>query len=513
MKILLKLILAATLLTSLVACSENKEVNKDTFIMSIDSDPSNVINVVTTNDRSGLMTVNVVFSPLYKYNGLEDIDYKLANSIELADDNLTYTVNLKDNVKWHDGETFDADDVVFTFETLINNEQSEQSGPLQFGGEKVQVTKVDDFTVELKLKSPKPNALEVFGAAYMMPEHIYASVKDFGTSSITPIGTGPYKYVEYNEGESTVFEANKEYFDGAPSIDNLIFKVISEPSSAILAMQNDEVNGLSIIPEDVEKFDDSVSVNTYSEGRLGYMSFNFATTSENSELIKDENFRKAVMYAIDKEAVIESAYLSDEYSLNPSSFLPSNATYTTDDVETYDLDLNKSKEYLAKSKGAGATLTLAYPSNPANESIASVIQDNLKSANIDLKIKAIDPQAFYKSLSNNSGDFDLFLNGYIMSIDPDGFAPLFTTGSAMNYSGYSNTKVDELFTAGINENDPKKREEIYFELQNEFMNDAFFLPLTENKRIVVLSGNIEGSDDAKFAPIYTFDDWSKLKYK
>lgn len=513
MKKILAIILATTLSITLIACGGNKKTDKDTFIMAIDSDPSNVINVVTTNDRNGLMTVNTVFSQLYKYNNIDDVEYKLADSIELADDNITYTVKLKENVKWHDGEDFNSDDVVFTFNTLIENEQSEQSGPLQFGGEKVTVTKVDDFTVELKLVSPKPNAIEVFGAAYMMPEHVYKDVTDYGTSNIIPIGTGPYKYVEYNEGESTVFEANADYFDGAPSIKNLIFKVISDPSSAILSMQNGEVNGLAIIPEDVEKFGDTVSVNAYSEGRLGYMSFNFATSSGNADLINDKNFRKALMYAVDKEAVIESAYLSDEYSLNPASFLPSTAAYTTDDVEKYELDLAKSKELLAKTDGANAKLSLAYPSNPANEAVASVIQDNLKQAGITLEIKSMDPQAFYKALADNSGDFDLFLSGYIMTIDPDGFAPLFTSNSAMNYSGYKNPQIDELFAEGIKETDSSKRAEIYAELQEVFMEDAFFLPLTENKRIVVISSDIEGIEEASFTPIYTFDDWSKLSYK
>lgn len=512
MKNIIKLLMALTLAVALVGCGSEDTTEKDTFIMGIDSDPSNVINVVTTNDRSGLMTVNTVFSPLYKYMAGGEVEYKLADSIEASEDGLTYTVKLKEDVKWHDGEDFNADDVVFTFTTLLENEQSEQSGPLQFGGEKVEVTKVDDYTVEFQLKSAKPNAMEVFGAAFIMPEHIYKDVTDYATSTITPVGTGPYEYVEYNEGESTVLVANQEYFDGAPSIENLIFKVISNSDTAIEAMKNSEIDGLAIIPEDVEKFDDSFSINPYSEGRLGYMSFNFNTPSENSGLIKDQNFRKAVMYAINQEEVIEAAYISEEYSLNPASFLPSTALYTTDDVENYDVDVDKAKELLAETEGENATLTLAFPSNPANEATALIIQSNLKEIGITLNLDAMDPSAFYKSTTDKSGEYDLYLNGYIMTIDPDGFAPLFTTDNAMNSSGYSNKTIDELFAAGIEETDSEKREEIYVELQKEFMENAFFLPLTENKRIVVVGENVN-LDDAKFAPIYTFDDWSKVSFK
>lgn len=510
MKKLLKLMLVLTMVVSVVGCGGKEESNKDTFIMAIDSDPSNIINVVTTSDRNGLMSVNAVFSQLYVYKAGEELEYKLAESIETADDML-YTVKLKKDVLWHDGEAFNADDVVFTFQTLLDNEQSEQSGPLQFGGDKVEINKVDDYTVEFQLKSPKPNAIEVFGAAFIMPEHVYKDVSDYASSTIAPVGTGPYKYVEYSEGESTVFEANEDYFDGKPEIKNLIFKVITEADSATLAMQNNEVNALSVLPEDVEKFDDSVSVNAYSEGRLGYMSFNFNPESANYDLISDVNFRKGVLYAIDQEDVIEAAYLSDEYSLNPSSFLPSTALYTTDDVEQYD-DADIAKEYLAKANVSSASLTLAYPNNPANANSAAVIQDNLKDVGITLETTPMDPPAFNKALNDGSGDFDLFLSGYIMTIDPDGFAPLFKSDSEMNFSKNSNAKIDELFNAGISETDETARNDIYVELQQVFMDDAFFLPLTENKRVVVVSGDVN-LDNAEFAPIYTFADWSKLSYK
>lgn len=510
MKKIFKLMLVLTMVVTVVGCGEKKESSKDTFIMAIDADPSNIINVVTTSDRNGLMTVNAVFSQLYVYKAGEDLEYKLAESIETKDDML-YTVKLKKDVLWHDGEKFNADDVVFTFQTLLDNEQSEQSGPLQFGGDKVEISKVDDYTVEFKLKSPKPNAIEVFGAAFIMPEHIYKDVTDYASSTIVPVGTGPYKYVEYNEGESTVFEANDDYFDGKPEIKNLIFKVISEADSATLAMQNNEVNGLSVLPEDVDKFGDSVSVNAYSEGRIGYMSFNFKPESANYNLVSDANFRKGVLYAINKEDVIKASYVSDEYSLNPASFLPSTALYTSDDVEKYD-DAKKAKEYLAKANVTSANLTLAYPNNPASANTAAVIQDNLKDVGITLETTPMDPPAFYKTLNEGSGNFDLFLSGYIMTIDPDGYAPLFKSDSEMNFSKFSSPKIDELFAAGISETEDSARKEIYGELQTVFMDEAFFLPLTENKRVVVVSADVN-IKDAEFAPIYTFADWSKLSYK
>lgn len=507
-------VFAVVLTISLTACGSKKDVDKSTFIMAIDADPGSNVNTVTTSDRFGLMVVNAVYNPLYKYNGPDDIEYQLAESVDISDDELTYTMNLRKGVKWHDGKDFTAEDVVYTFETILSNPESEANASLQFGGKVPTFTATDDNTVVIQMQEAKPNALEVYGSIFMMPKHIYKDVTDFATTTITPVGTGAYKYEEYNEGESTVFKANADYFDGKPEIETLIFKVILDANARNLAMEKGEVTATAVLPNDVDKFDkDETSIEAYSEGRLGYMSFNFDTTTGNADLVKNDDFRKAVFYAIDKEAVLESAYISDEYSLNPSSFLPSTATYSTNDVEAYGLDLDKSKELLKSSKVTGAKLKVAYPESPTNASQAAVIQDNLKEIGVEAEITGMDPTAFYKNLAEHNGDFDLFLSGYIMTIDPDGFSTLFTSGSATNYAGVTNAEIDKLFQAGINETDPAKREAIYTELQEVFAEYGFFLPLTENKRVVVISKEIEGVDEAGLVPIYTFGDWSKLSYK
>ncbi|MGL4382553.1 MAG: ABC transporter substrate-binding protein [Bacilli bacterium] len=516
MKNYVKIILVLVLSFGLWACQSKEttsKMDKDTLIMAIESDPGANINPVTTNDRFGLMVVNAVYSPLYTYYGPEDINFKLGKEIDISEDGLIYTITLKEDLKWHDGKDITVDDVIFTFETLLNNPSSELNTPLQFGGTPVVVSKGDANNVIFTLSSPRSNALEVFSKAYIMPKHIYEQVSDYATSSITPVGSGPYMYNKYSEGESTTFKAFDQYFDGEAIIENLVFRVILDPNAAIIALQKNEVNALAVLPADVSKLDEKkIDINAYSEGRLGYLSFNFNTT-KNKELVNNSELRKAVFYAINKEDIIKASYVSSEYSLNPVSFLPSIATYSSNDVTPYGLDLVKAKEHLSKANIKDETLILGYSDTPVYKAQATIIQANLKEAGIKLELQAVDPTALFKSLMDKNAAFDLYLGGYIMTIDPDGYAPLFTSNNKINYSGISNSKIDELFKQGINETDDSKRAAIYLELQQVFADESFFLPLSENKRVLATNNAIDGIEAARLVGIYTFEDWSKLSIK
>ena len=130
---------------------------------------------------------------------------------------------------------------------------------------------------------------------------------------------------------------------------------------------------------------------------------------------------------------------------------------------------------------------------------------------IEVELLPLDAAAmFTNALYKKTAEFDLFLGGFIMGIDPDNYAALFTSTGNANFSGIENSKIDELFAAGREELDDSARDSIYAELQKEFMDYAFFLPLTENKRILAISNRIGGIDEAKLVPIFTFEDMSKL---
>jgi peptide/nickel transport system substrate-binding protein len=168
---------------------------------------------------------------------------------------------------------------------------------------------------------------------------------------------------------------------------------------------------------------------------------------------------------------------------------------------------------LANAGASNLKLKLAYTANnPIQQKQAAVIQQNLKAVGVDVQLVGMDATALSKKLQSVQTDFDMYLNGYIMGIDPDTFNSLFVTNGEANYMHYSNPKVDALFNQGRVEKDDAKRKAIYEDIQKTIADDAAFYPITENKRILAIDSRVKGIDQAGLVPVYTFEDMSKLSY-
>lgn len=510
----LLLVLAGCSSKSTNNASSNTGGNKpDTFVYGIDGDPGNAVNVITTGDRYGLMEIKTIYSPLYMYNGKDKVKYFLAESMTPSSDYLTYTAKLRKGVKWHDGKDFTADDVVFTYDQMLKEENGGWArSQLIFNNKPVKVEKVDDYTVKFILPEVSMGAMEALGNIFIMPKHIYDGEKNIANSpkNATPVGTGPYKFKEYKAGESVTFEKNADYFLGAPKISKVVYRIIMDANTATMALQKGEINALAIQPSDATKFKDSynVTLKPYDEGRIGYLAFNLSSKS-----VQSKEVRKAIAYGMNREEINTASYVSTDYSEPAFSVLPKTATYFTDKVERHVFDTKKAKELLSKAGVSNLKLKLAFISNnPIQQKQAAVIQQNLKDAGINIELVGMDATALSKKLEKVQTDFDMYLGGYIMGIDPDTFNSLFVTNGNANYMHYSNKKVDELFNQGRVEKDDAKRQAIYEEIQKLIIDDAAFYPLTENKRILAIDSRIKGIEDAGLVPVYTFEDMSKLSY-
>ncbi|SFB09279.1 MULTISPECIES: ABC transporter substrate-binding protein [unclassified Bacillus (in: firmicutes)] len=498
------------------ATSKDKsgDTNKpDTFIYGIDGDPGNAVNVITTGDRYGLMEIKTLFSPLYMYNGKDDIKYFLAESMTPSEDFLTYTAKLRKDVKWHDGQAFTADDVVFTYNEMLKEENGGWArSQLVFNNQPVKVEKVDDYTVKFTLPTVSMGGMEALGNIFIMPKHVYDGETNIANSpkNATPVGTGPYKFKEYKAGESVTFEKNDDYFLGAPKISKVVYRIIMDANTATMALQKGEINALAIQPSDSSKFKDSknVTLKPYDEGRIGYLAFNLS-----SKAVQAKEVRQAIAFGLNRDEINTASYISTDYSTPAYSFLPKKATYFTDKVEKHKFDTKKSKDLLSKAGASDLKLKLAFiANNPIQQKQAAVIQQNLKAAGISVELVGMDGTALSKKMQSEHSDFDMYLGGYIMGIDPDTFNSLFVTNGEANYMHYSNPRVDELFNQGRVEKDDAKRKAIYEEIQKLIIEDAAFYPLTENKRILAIDSRIKGIDEAALVPVYTFEDMSKLSY-
>lgn len=483
-------ILTATIATAMLitACGNKVDNNStgetsaqsDSFIYGIAGDPGNSVNVITTSDRYGLMTIKALYSPLYMYNA-DGINYFLAESMTPSEDNLTYTAKLRKDVKWSDGEPF--------------------------------IEKVDDYTVNFILPEVSAPAMELLANIFIMPKHVYEGETNFENSekNATPVGTGPYKLAEYKAGQYVKFEKNENYFLGKANIKNVIFRIIPDANTAKLALQKGEINALSVQSSDLSDLTkgDNLTPYKYDEGRVAYVVIN-----SNSKKLQDKKVRQAIFYGMNRTDLINAAFGSKEYAEKAYTFLPNGNPFHTDDVEQYNFDQEKAKKLLEEAGVTNLTVKFGYTSNDVpSQKEATIIQQNLKAIGINVELAGQEGTALSQQMLNEESDYDMFIGGYIMGIDPDTFNSLFTSDSKYNYSHYKDKEIDDLFNAGRVETDEAKRVEIYNKIQQKLQDNAYFYPMLENKRIVVMSSNVTGVDEAKLVPVYTFEDMSKLSFK
>lgn len=487
-------------------------VVRDTFIYGIEGDPGNDINTISIGDRYGLTLERLLYSPLYNYYGPDDITYLLAERVEVSDDNRTLTIHLRRDVRWSDGVPFNADDVIFTFEHIIKAEYANGRDGFVIAGRPVTLTKRDDYTVEIRYPVFIANVLELLAAEhFIMPKHIYGNdaTLDNNPKNANPVGTGPYKLAEYAAGQYIRLVANDSYFLGKPKIPTVIFQIVSDLNSAKLALQKGEINALVLANSDADSFKNTnVTIYAYPEDRVGYLSFNLA-----SSRAQDINVRKAVFFALNREEMNIGAYLSKDFYVDAYSFLPYSSAYFTQDLEKYGQDTNKARQYLSQAASV-PVLRLAYTANNVQQEVqAMVAQQNLRAIGVTVELLALDSTSLYNKLEEGSGEFEIFLGGYIMGIDPSNYATLFVTGSAYNYSHLADKTLDDLFTAGSIEGDSAKRLRIYQDAQRRLADLAVHYPIVTNKRLLGLTNNVGGVDEARLIPIYTFEDASKLYFK
>jgi peptide/nickel transport system substrate-binding protein len=508
------LVLAVMLLVPVLADARGRRAAApaNTFIYGIEGDPGNDLNTISVGDRYGLMMERLLYSPLYNYYGPDDITYLLAERIEVSADNLRVTFHLRQDVQWSDGVPFTADDVIFTFEHIIKAEYANGRDGFVIAGKPVTLTRVDDYTVEVRYPVFIPNALEIIAAEhFIMPKHIYGddATLDNNPKNANPVGTGPYKWTEYAAGQYIKLTANERYFLGAPKIPTVIFQIVSDLNSAKLALSKGEINALVLANSDAESFQKTqVAIHAYPEDRVGYVSFHLG-----SSRVQDVNLRKAVFYALNREELNIGAYLSPDFYVNAYSFLPYSSTYFTDDLEKYEQDAEKARNYLSQVKPV-PVLRLAFTANNVQMEVqAMIIQQDLRAIGVQVELVAMDGTSLFNKLAQGSDEFDLFLGGYIMGIDPSNYATLFVTGSSSNYSHLQDKTLDDLFSAGAVESDPAKRLRIYQDAQRRLADLAVLYPIVTNKRLLGLTNNVGGVEEARLIPIYTFEDMSKLYFK
>ena len=476
------------------------------FTYAIDGDTGNTLNPLTADDRWGLMTCHLLYAPAYYIYPDGTVDYILAESMEASEDGLTYTMKLKDGLKWSDGEALNAEDVAFTYDSI--NAETEN---LYIDGKPIQVEAVDDTTVKFTLPSVSASVTEILSSEIsILPKHIFEEKNTFDVNMLEEevVGSGPYVLEEYKTGQYLKFKKNSDYANGEAKIDTIVYRIIESNDTATLALQNGEIDAWIGLPDMLDPYqdNDSFNITNYSEGRVSYMRLNPMT-----ENMKDKSYREGILQAMNRDEIMLAAYTDSDFYELCYSFLPVTNGFYTEDVEKWDQDLDKAKELTANGS---KSLKLCYVEEDAVQTNqALTIQAELKAIGIQVELIGMNQAAYMKVAYDNSNtEYDIFLGGYVMGVDPDMYSMLFVS-TKDNMINYNNKEIDELFAKGNATLDEAERKDIYTEVQKKVAEEAVFYPFGCNLRTLVTSARVEGIEDAQLVPIYTFGDLSKLELK
>ncbi|MBZ9635661.1 ABC transporter substrate-binding protein [Clostridium sp. FP1] len=520
------LALVATMSLGLIACGnsknttsvkvsdvkDTKEKIKDggTMVFVSASDPL-VLNPFYQNNRITFTVNRALFDPLYVKDGSK-ITYYLADKLEVSKDKLTYTVKLKDNLKWHDGQKITAEDLMFTLNTALDPKQhiGDRESYL-IDGKPVKITKIDDLTVEMKLPKAYIPFEGSLGSIRMIPKHVFQGEKDLekSTKNNNPVGSGPFKFKEWKKGEALTLERFNDYYTGKPHLEKIVYRIVGDANAGKIAFENGEITAKYVEEKDFNKYSKNEKFKTYKfdECMPEYLLFN--TDNKN---LKDKKVRQAISYALNKQDILKSVCESLDNVKMANSVFPPTTLYYTDDVEHYDFNLEKAKKLMDEAKVKDITLKFAYVAGSKKDiNQMNVMKEQLAKIGIKIQGLPLEEEAFFAQLFGTmKRQYDLVLNAYVCTTDPDSYSGLYVEKGSMNWANYVNRELDPIWKKASMETDDAKRKEMYETLQKKLAEDAVQYNIDYTTSYISTAANIGGVKEAKLVPIYMFEDLSKL---
>ncbi|WP_346896597.1 ABC transporter substrate-binding protein [uncultured Roseibium sp.] len=470
--------LAATLIVA-AGTAHAEPVSGGRANVVIQPEPPSLMLGLVQNGPTQMVAGNIYESLLRYDENLEPMP-QLAKSWEISDDGLTYTFHLFDNVKWHDGEPFSSADVVFSADVFLRKTHARLRTSLEHVES---ITAPDANTVVFKLKEPFGPFIGIFegGTMPIVPKHIYEGT-DYKTNPANnhPIGTGPFKFVEWVKGSHILLKKNEDYYvDGLPYLDEIYWHVIPDAASRAVAYETGVVD---ILPGgSVENFDvsrlanlDNSCITDKGWEFIGPLSWLWLNNREGPTA--DVRFRQAVMYAMDREFAKDALW--NGLGAVAQSPVSSSTRFYTDDVTHYDYNPEKAKELLKEMGYDGTPVRLLpLPYGETWQRWAEAIKQNLEEVGINVEMVATDVAGWNQKISE--WDYDLAFTYLYQYGDPAlGVARTYISSNIAkgspwnNVEGYKNPKIDELFEKAAVAVTKEERQKLYTEAQQILTKDV-----------------------------------------
>lgn len=443
-----------------------------------------------SNGPESVNCLNPVYETLVKYDEDGKIIPLLAESWERIDD-LSWKFNLRKGVKFHNGEEMKASDVVYSFKRATGPAGAPVSYIMNaFDPDGLEI--VDDYTViirTLKPFSPIIGYLPYVGAVVISEKYFTESPEE---AAKKPIGTGPFKFIEWQKNDSVTYVRNEEYWGEKPVYKNLVIKSIVESNSRIIELETGNVDIAYNIPiMDVERLkgNNDVKIETNNTTIFEMWGFN-----NEREPFNNVEFRKAIDLAIDEEGIVQAIH-KGMASYTPGPVTPKMKYF--DDSDTKCRYNPEEAKKILKELGIseGMNMDVIIYDEKEKIDLATIIQNQLRQVGINLEIKVLEDATFYDVRS--SGDMDSYITGWgsVGFPEPDNnlYGPLHSSliGSN-NYVRYSNPELDKLLDSSRQISDGPEREKIIKDIQKIIRAEVPYITFANPLQIAGTRATVKG---------------------
>lgn len=474
---------------------------KDTLVFAMNTDVQS-LDPQIQNDTTSEQVVKMLYNTLLKFEDDGTVVGDLAESWSVSEDKLTWTFNLKQGVKFHNGKELTSADVKATFDRALNAE----AGGLRTTEIIKMFTAVeapDPYTVTITTDAPygpMESLMCNMSLGIMDADYIEQYGLDLGTSAEGENGTGPFKVVSWERDQEIVVERFDDYFGTPAKLQTVVYTIIPEAASRVIALETGEVDVIDKpTDEDLARLEaDTENFTVLRKPTISQRLFRFGC---NDPIISNTKVRQAIVYAIDRQAIIDALFTGSGY---PSTAPLAPVTFGYSDLGEIEQDLELAKSLLAEAGYPDGFDTKIITTERYQNGIelAEIISQQLAEIGINAEIEVWEWSALSASWNGITADeFDqpIFIMGAGPSMrDADGgLRGLYTTSETglndRNYGFYSNAEVDALIEQGMQETDQQKRVEIYKEaMEILYREDPVAFWLFDMYGLAITSSKVEG---------------------
>ena len=484
------------------------------FVTVALSDKFSTLDTLTTtaSDAAAERVRSLMFNSLVRKNDKFEYVGELAQDINVSEDGKVITFVLRDGVKFHNGKEFTSADVKYTFDELFKS-NSYKSGAFfdTIDGQRVahivSLETPDPKTVVVTLNRPslQNQLLSNFVAVPIIPEGTVSQ------QAAQPVGSGPFKFVSFDQSQNIVeLAANTDYWEGAPKVEKLRVKTVTDANSLQAELQSGGVDiaplPSNLSPDTLKTLEQnpSLQVKQFKGSNIDYLGLN--TQAPPLDKIK---VRQAIAYGIDREKIVNELLFGQ--AVVAHSILPEES-WAYNSATKYSYDPNRAKQLLQEAGYKNEPIKFKYSAgNQAVNQYAQVIQSSLRDVGLNIEIETLDPNTLRSQLA--LGQFQMNTGRWIGgNQDPIFLKDLFSTGAipgekvkCCNRSRYSSPEFDKIITEATDSNDREKAKDLYLKAQEIVGNEVPLVPLWYPANIVVANksiGNIQ---------VKPSGDWSFLK--